>query len=363
MKIIDLFSGAGGLSYGFAHDDFFEIVAAVEILPDMAMTYMSNHNNTKVYNTDISNFNKKLFSKDFGRTKIDIVVGGPPCQAYSTVGKRLLDDPRGKLFQEYYRILEEFKPDFFIFENVKGLLSMDGGNLLNNIIMLFSKLGYNVKYKLINAADYGVPQIRERVIITGTLKNKKYEYPKPTHTNEIGLFNTNLKPWLTMEDALSDLPLIENGCKSSNYEKKPQNEFQKFLRINNPKEILDHESSKNGDHLLEMMRHLPQGGTLKDIPEKIRPLNAFPNSYSRLWWKKPSTTITRNLGTPSSARCIHPIVNRALTTREGARLQSFPDHYIFTGSRSSKNLQIGNSVPPILSIHLAKSVKEYFTFN
>ena len=103
--------------------------------------------------------------------------------------------------------------------------------------------------------------------------------------------------------------------------------------------------------------------SIKDIPEKIRPLNAFPNSYSRLWWKKPSTTITRNLGTPSRARCIHPIVNRALTTREGARLQSFPDHYIFTGSRSSKNLQIGNSVPPILSIHLAKSVKEYFTFN
>jgi len=164
-----------------------------------------------------------------------------------------------------------------------------------------------------------------------------------------------------MEDALSDLELIENGSVSKIYQKKPQNEFQKYLRSSNPKEILDHDSSKNGDHLLEMMRHLPQGGTLKDIPASIRPLKAFPNSYSRLWWKRPSTTITRNLGTPSSARCIHPLVDRGLTTREGARLQSFPDNYIFTGSRSSKNLQIGNSVPPLLSIHLAKSVKEYFT--
>ena len=361
MKIIDLFSGAGGLSYGFAHDDFFEIVAAVEILPDMAKTYKENHKNTKVYNIDISNFNKTLFSKDFVNTKIDMVIGGPPCQAYSTIGKRLLDDPRGKLFQEYYRILAEFKPKFFIFENVKGLLSMDGGNLLNTIIMLFSKLGYNVKYKLINAADYGVPQIRERVIITGTLKTKNYNYPTQTHTNEMGLFSNDLKLWITMEDALSDLELIENGSVSKIYQKKPQNEYQKYLRSSNTKEILDHDSSKNGEHLLEMMRHLPQGGTLKDIPASIRPLKAFPNSYSRLWWKRPSTTITRNLGTPSSARCIHPLVDRGLTTREGARLQSFPDDYIFTGSRSSKNLQIGNSVPPLLSIHLAKSVKEYFT--
>ena len=151
LKVIDLFSGVGGLSYGFAHDDNFEIVAANEILPNMAKAYSLNHPTAKVYAEDIKDFNAQKIEKDLNikASEIDIIVGGPPCQAYSTVGKRLIDDPRGKLFQEYYRVLKEFNPKLFLFENVKGLLSMQGGELLKTIISLFESLGYKVQYKLL----------------------------------------------------------------------------------------------------------------------------------------------------------------------------------------------------------------------
>ena len=214
FKVIDLFSGVGGLSYGFAHDDNFEIVAANEILPNMAKAYSLNHPTVKVYAEDIKDFNAKKIEKDLGITtrEIDIIVGGPPCQAYSTVGKRLIDDPRGELFQEYYRVLKECNPKLFLFENVKGLLSMQGGELLKTIISLFESLGYKVQYKLLNAADYGAPQVRERVVIIGSKLRTDFQYPKPTHYNPEetqNLFNKKLKPYVTLEDAISDLPLIK----------------------------------------------------------------------------------------------------------------------------------------------------------
>ena len=154
FKVVDLFAGVGGLSYGFAHDEDFEIVAANEILLPMATAYSQNHPSVKMYNKDIKDFSLSDLSNDFGIKvgDIDIVVGGPPCQAYSTVGKRLIDDPRGKLFQEYYRILSELRPKVFVFENVKGLLSMCGGTLIQTIIQLFESLGYRVYIKLLNAA-------------------------------------------------------------------------------------------------------------------------------------------------------------------------------------------------------------------
>src|SRR3989344_9265894 len=152
LKVIDLFCGVGGLSYGFAHDDNFEIVAANDILPNMAKAYSLNHSTVKVYAEDIKDFGAEKIERDLSlkATEIDIIVGGPPCQGYSTVGKRLIDDPRGKLFQEYYRVLKEFNPKLFLFENVKGLLSMQGGELLETIISLFESLGYKVQYKLLN---------------------------------------------------------------------------------------------------------------------------------------------------------------------------------------------------------------------
>lgn len=365
LKVIDLFSGVGGLSYGFAHDDNFEIIAANEILPNMAKAYSLNHPTAKVYAEDIKDFSAEKVEKDLGikASEIDIIVGGPPCQAYSTVGKRLIDDPRGKLFQEYYRVLKEFNPKLFLFENVKGLLSMQDGELLKTIISLFESLGYKVKYKLLNAADYGAPQIRERIIIIGSKLKTEFEYPEPTHYNpedENNLFKKGLKPYLTLAEAISDLPFIKTNEGSFEYADEPQNDFQKLMRKNAPEKLMDHSSPKNNDKLVKIMESLPDGGTPEDLPESLRPTSGFKNTYCRLWWKRPSTTITRNLSTPSSSRCIHPKAPRPLTTREGARIQCFPDNYQFYGSRGDRNLQIGNAVPTFLSNTVAKAILNNF---
>ena len=362
-KVIDLFSGVGGLSYGFAHDDDFQILAANEILEPMAKAYSLNHPSVKVYNKDIKDFTLGDLISDLGVKKgdIDIVVGGPPCQAYSTVGKRLIDDPRGKLFQEYYRILKEIQPKIFVFENVKGLLSMQGGELIKNIISLFESIGYHMQMRLLNAADYGAPQIRERVILVGTLDKRPFIYPKPTHYNpEVGMpSDTSLKPYVTLGEALGDLPSIKTGQNATEYASAPQNEYQAKMRENAPLKILEHEVPKNNERLVALMEALPDGGSPKDISEDLRPKSGFANCYCRLWWDRPSTTITRNLGCPSSSRCIHPRDPRPLSTREGARLQGFPDSYIFYGKRGDKHLQIGNAVPTFLSKALKNAIKSY----
>lgn len=367
LKVIDLFAGVGGLSYGFAHDPNFEIVAANEILPNMATAYQLNHPNVKMYCKDIKKLSFTEIKNDLKikDNAIDIIVGGPPCQAYSTVGKRLIDDPRGQLFQEYLRILKEINPKVFIFENVKGLLSMQKGELINEIIALFKSQNYRVEYKVLNTADFGTPQIRERVIIVGTKLKNKYNFPKETHYNpEFGANSAlNKLPYLTLGEAISDLPFIKSNESADYYSSEPQNIFQKVMRANAPTKLQDHSSAKNNPNLVKLMENLPDGGTPLDIPEELRPSSGFANTYSKLWWNKPSTTITRNLGTPSSSRCIHPKTPRALTTREGARIQCFPDNYKFFGSRSDKNLQIGNAVPTFLSIALKNSLLEHFASN
>lgn len=367
FKVLDLFAGVGGLSYGFAHDDNFEIIAANEILPDMAKAYSLNHPTVKVYNCDIKDFGVKNLEDDLQIKKgdIDLIVGGPPCQAFSTVGKRLIDDPRGKLFQEYYRVLEELNPKLFLFENVKGLLSMQNGELFKTILSLFESLGYKVKYEVLNSADYGVPQIRERVIIIGTKLENDFEYPSKTHASieDNNIFNQGLKSYLKLSEAISDLPFIKSNEESFEYSSEAKNEFQTLMRMNAPKKLMDHNAPKNNEKLVKLMECLPDGGTPQDVPEELRPTSGFANTYCRLWWERPAPTVTRNLSTPSSSRCIHPKAPRPLTTREGARIQCFPDDYIFYGSRSSKNLQIGNAVPPFLSIALKNSIKQHLEIN
>ncbi len=330
----------------------------------MAKAYLLNHPSVKMYNCDIKDFGLKNLTEDLQIKKgdIDLIIGGSPCQAYSTVGKRLLNDPRGQLFQEYYRVLKEVEPKAFIFENVKGLLSMSKGELFKTIISLFESLGYKIYHKILNSADYGVPQIRERIIVVGTKLNKEYLFPEPTHSNSSNLFNSNLKPYLTLSEAISDLPFIKSGEESYEYASNPKNDFQKLMRKNAPERLMYHNAPKNNEKLVKLMECLPDGGTPQDIPEGLRPKSGFKNTYCRLWWKRPAPTITRNLSTPSSSRCIHPKAPRPLTTREGARIQCFPDNYIFYGSRSSKNLQIGNAVPTFLSIALKDSIKKHLKY-
>lgn len=363
-NVFELFSGVGGLSFGFTMTDRFKIVAANEILKDAGLAYQLNHPDTKVFVKDIRELTEHeilgVIQGDI--SNIDVVIGGPPCQAYSTAGKRLMSDPRAKLFQEYVRVLKILRPNVFVYENVKGILSMQGGTLFTRIIQEFEKLGYSTRYKLLNSADFGVPQLRERVIVVGTKLKKVFEFPNPTHAaRDIAndMSSVNLPKHITLGEAISDLPPLFTNDYKAEYLSQPQNSYQEFMRKGAGEVLTEHSSPKNSEWLQKIMTILPQGGGPKDLPTELKPKSGFGNSYCRLWWDKPSTTITRNLGTPSSARCIHPKDARPLSTREGARLQSFPDTYKFYGSRGAKNLQIGEAVPPLLAFEIAKSLSKY----
>lgn len=350
-NIIDLFAGVGGLSYGFSLLDDFNIVAANEIEKDISIAYAKNHPDVNVLNCDIKELTEETIGKATGGKKIDIIVGGPPCQSYSTVGKRQLDD-RANLFLEYKRILEIVQPEAFVFENVVGILSMDKGNLFKRVQSVFEELGYSLKYKVLDAVNYGVPQHRERVILVGFKGKNDFEYPEETHGDHV----PGKKQWVTYGEALNDLPSLKSGQGNNIYVSDPTNDFQRFVRKDGSTDATEHNAPKNGEHLIKIMEALKEGQSKDDLPEEIRPKSGYGNTYAKLWWDKPSTTITRNFACPSSSRCIHPRDSRAMSIREGARLQSFPDDYIFYGSDSMKRLEIGNAVPPLLSVAIAKQM-------
>jgi DNA (cytosine-5)-methyltransferase 1 len=365
LTVIDLFSGVGGLALGFKNEGGFDTLMANDVDVYMCRAFKRNFSTIDVICNSIASIDFKDYIGARKIKNIDLIIGGPPCQAYSTSGKRLMEDPRAMLYQQYFRALNETNPKAFIFENVKGILSMADGKLFEEITKLFGTLGYKISWKLLNAAEYGVPQERERVFIVGSRDGVDFKFPNKTHSLELentrNLFSDELIPSLTVADAISDLPFITSGQSAENYASEPQNEYQKLMRINAPKLLMDHNSPRHGESLMKIIENVPEGGIKKDIPIEFRPKSGFPNSYGRLIWNKPSTTMTRNLGTPSSARCIHPKCDRALTTREGARIQSFPDDFYFDGSRAKKNLQIGNAVPPLLAKVIAKQIKLIFS--
>ncbi|MBR6939844.1 MAG: DNA cytosine methyltransferase [Clostridia bacterium] len=346
-NVVDLFAGVGGLSYGFSQISEFNIIAANEIEKDIAVAYSLNHPSVEMLNCDINELTEgKLLEVLDGKT-IDLVVGGPPCQSYSTLGKRQMDD-RANLFLQYKRILQIISPRAFVFENVTGILSMNGGKLFEQVQKEFKELGYDLKYKVLDAVDYGVPQHRERVILVGFKGNNPYEYPMPTHGD-------GLIPYVTLKDAIGDLPVLKSGQTDNRYAKGITNEFLEFVR-KGCHELTEHSAPKNGEHLVRLMEALKDGQSKDDLPEELRPKSGYGNTYAKLWWEKPSTTITRNFACPSSSRCIHPRDSRAMSIREGARLQSFPDSYKFYGPDGMKRLEIGNAVPPLLSIAIAKQM-------
>ncbi len=353
-NIIDLFAGVGGLSFGFSKLPQFNIIAANEIEKDISIAYKLNHPDVNMLNCDVNDLTEAVLKEALNGEKIDIVVGGPPCQSYSTLGKRQMDD-RANLFMQYKRILKILQPKAFVFENVVGILSMDKGNLFKQVQAEFENLGYNLQYRVLDAVNFGVPQHRERVILVGFKGDNNFMYPEPTH-------GEGLKPYVTLKDAIGDLPVLKSGEKKNNYASDATNDFLKFVRKTTTGTVEEHSAPKNGAHLVRIMETLKDGQSKDDLPENIRPKSGYGNTYAKLWWEKPSTTITRNFACPSSSRCIHPRDSRAMSIREGARLQSFPDDYKFYGADGMKRLEIGNAVPPLLSMAIAnqmlKALKE-----
>lgn len=346
-NVIDLFAGVGGLSYGFSKMPEFKIIAANEIEKDISIAYSLNHPDVQMLNCDISDLTEKKLCEATNGQKIDVVVGGPPCQSYSTLGKRQMDE-RANLFLQYKRILQILQPRAFVFENVVGILSMDRGKLFKQIKTEFEGIGYILKHSILDAVNFGVPQHRERVILVGFRGANRFVYPESTH-------GVGKKTYVTLGDAIGDLPALKCGQESHEYLKPPDNNFLKFVR-SKCGTLSEHIAPRNGEHLIRIMETLKEGQSKDDLPEDIRPKSGYGNTYAKLWWNKPSTTITRNFACPSSSRCIHPRDSRAMSIREGARLQSFPDDYIFYGSDSMKRLEIGNAVPPLLSVAIAKKM-------
>lgn len=369
IKVVDLFSGAGGLTFGFTHkiinnrfvkDDSFDVVFANDFCKEAAKAFSLNFPSIRIINDSIESLNKVFFETNGIDIKgVDIVIGGPPCQSYSTIGKRKNDD-RSKLYKEYRRILEIIQPKMFIFENVLGILSFKDeqkNKIIETIKRDFDDIGFDINIKILNAKDFGVPQNRLRVFLVGIRKESGiiWEFPAFKLNKEI-----------TVNEAIGDLPELNYGETSFEYRCKPTNKYQSLMRGNN-KIVYEHTAKKYGPRIRAIIENLGPGEKHDDINKKVEAnllpadlflTSGYNNSYARLWGDKPSATITNNFGTPSSNRCIHPVQNRALSLREAARLQSFPDNFVFYGNYSQKAKQVGNAVPPLLAIHLSTAVKK-----
>lgn len=348
MTCVDLFAGAGGMCLGLERAGM-KMILANELEKKSAETHKANFPGCRMVEGDIKEVDFRRELHLTGHDGVDVVAGGPPCQGFSTVGKKNKGDPRNSLFEQYLRCVSELSPKYVIFENVSGFRRLYGGEAYDRTVEGLSRLGFDHVSAVLDASRYGTPQCRERTIILGWRRGlNPLELPPPTH-------GEGLKPPVTLWEAISDLPELAPRQSLSEYKSPPGNEYQRLMRAGNPG-LHDHLCSNYGDRMRLVMSHVPEGGSIMDVPEHLRPKGYFKNTYARLLPDRPAPTITRNFGTPSSSRCIHPFQHRALSTREGARLQGFPDSFAFKGCRGSKNLQIGNAVPPMLAEAMGRLV-------
>lgn len=338
---IDIFSGAGGLSLG-AELAGISIKCAIEINPSAAKTFKRNHKNAIVLNQDIRTISKKDF--DFDTDEVFIIMGGPPCQGFSlsNTRSRTMENPNNMLFEQFVRLVGEIKPKWFLFENVWGITNIENGKVMALIKKCFEDIGYTVVPQVLTASDYGVPQKRERFFMVGNRLGINFEFPKPFSTPQISVW-----------DAISDLPELDNGQNlevgdytipfenASSYQKEmrkhSEHPYQNFV-------------SRNNDLVIERYKHIPQGGNWSDIPDYLMTNYADKSRchsgiYKRLYADRPSVVISNY----RKSMLIHPFQHRGLSVREAARIQSFPDHFIFEGPISHIQQQIGNAVPPLLA--------------
>jgi len=363
--LLDLFSGAGGLSYGFELADF-KIDLAIELEKNFFESYKYNHPQTSTLNDDITTLDCEEISDIYiNGEKIEGIIGGPPCKGFSSVGNRRPDDPRNMLVFFFIKWVEYFKPRFFVMENVKGILTMGKGQVVEKIKQLYHDIGYKCKMHVLLAAEYGVPQLRERVFFIGTKDNSRKEIKiQKTHQKEDNEeITTSLPRFLKVKDALSDIlditPSNENKSKIlvKDYEKAPKTDYQEYLRQKSDK-LYEHIAPNHSHKVIQRISHIKQGQNHASLPKEYQLKGGYPNIYGRLHLNKPADTITGNCGCVSApGRFIHPTQNRAISVREAARLQSFPDEYRFFGSMRDMYRQIGNAVPPLLAKAIADTIK------
>ncbi len=330
---IDLFSGAGGLHLGFENAGV-KINLCLDNDALVERTHKRNYPHIPFMNADIREVSYDSLKKYLNDGSVDIVIGGPPCQGFSTIGKRVSSnplvraqhDPRNELVITYAKLINAIKPKFIVMENVKGILTMQKGEYLKTVLSELRKAGYSVDYKLINMADYGVPQIRERVIILGNRLGLPVSFPPPDHSNNP---QDGLPGWVPCWSVLEDLVAMKD----------------------NPG--FNHVALKHTEKNIARYQMIPEGGRLpeKDLPKELYRKN-FGNTYKRLNRNRPALTMVPG----NDAFPIHPSLHRSLTVREAARIQTFPDTVIFEGNRRQQGHQVGNAVPPLFSQKLANFI-------
>ncbi|MGB3945580.1 MAG: DNA cytosine methyltransferase [Candidatus Saccharimonadales bacterium] len=345
MKVIDLFAGVGGLSLGFSQEGF-EVVYANEYDKSIAKSFKLNHPSATVDDRDISEIDiEETFSKYRGQ--ITVVMGGPPCQGFSQKGKRIgLRDHRNFMFQKFVKVVEVVKPEFFLLENVPNILTAEGGYFKREIIDMFSELGYDVKATVLKAEQFGVPQSRRRAVFLG--RKKRLGFDIPTGTGES----------VTVLDAISDLPNLESGAgtEQSEYTAPASTQYQKTMRAG-ARKLMNHVATKHSSVALERLKYIGINGTKEDLPDHHRTKSIHSGTWTRLKPDGYARTITTRFDTPSSGQFTLPYQDRCITVREAARLQSFPDTFVFHGTKTNQMLQVGNAVPPKLARALAKEIK------
>lgn len=372
IPIMDLFCGVGGFSHGFEKAGTFQVTVGVDLLSDRAKTFSDNHLTATTFCTDIRKMTINSLAE--ASPEPQVIIGGVPCQGFSSIRPfRTLteNDPRNNLFDHFALIVKAFRPKFFVFENVVGLLTHKKGQTLRIILDTFGGIGYKTKWKVLNAALYGLPQRRERLIVVGNLLGKSFKWKEPTHyfngrsmagkkysqtDEQLPLFGKDLPSAISVMEAIHDLPELKAGEFSDKYrEDVISTGYEKAMR-GNEQVLTLHEATNHTPRMLEIIRKA--GYTREALPEGLTS-SGFSSCYSRLEPDIPSVTITVNFVHPASNKCIHPHQDRGLTPREGARLQGFEDRYKFKGNRSQIVKQIGNAVPPILGQVIAESILEH----
>ena len=349
FKVLDLFCGAGGFSYGMEKNSHFKTVIALDNDPTVAETFKKNMPHTEVVIGDITNLEikKKLIEKS-KLAQVNMIVGGPPCQGYSNKGKKLgLADPRNFLFREYLYLVKEIEPEIFIIENVKALLSASNGWFRNEIITTINELGYYVEFGVLNAANYGVPQARERAIFICS-KQKNISLPKAI-----------VNKYTTVKEAIFDIAYLESGegCFKQEYKNIAMSSYQEQMRKGSSA-LFNHIASKHKQVAIDKLKLIPPEKGKECLPENMRGNQKFKTTWGRLRWNETSPTIDTRFDAASNGTNNHPFLNRAITPREAARLQSFDDKFIFYGSKVHIRKQIGNAVPPLMAEAIANHILE-----
>ena len=351
FRVLDLFCGAGGLSWGLHKNPFFKTVVALDFDAHAADTFKKNMPEAEIVVGDITEETVKQKIVTLSREKeVNMLVGGPPCQGYSMKGKKLgLDDPRNFLFREYLSLVKELQPEVFVIENVKGLVIASNGWFRDEIVSSIRSLGYNVRYALLNAADYGVPQARERAIF---ICSKSITINPPLPTVEIKT---------TVRDAISDLAYLESGEGDfeQDYITEATSEYQRIMRYGAIK-LFNHKASNHKDIAIEKLKMIPPEQGKEFLPEELLGNQKFKTTWGRLKWDTVSPTIDTRFDASSNGTNNHPFLNRAITPREAARIQSFDDSFVFWGSKVHIRKQVGNAVPPLLAKAIADKIAEAY---